>query len=112
MMNKNLFKNKLVELIKDDEALSEGSSINEAIYIIDDVIVYGGFEEGYRGTDHNVLKFTDVEWKDILNYGTLIVPETATYISDEINEDLELAGLTRLPLNDNHIVGFKNIADF
>lgn len=112
MMNRDLFKNKLVELIKDDETLAEGNSINEAIYIIDDVIVYGGFEEGYRGTDHNVLKSKDIEWEDILSYGTLIVPETATYIADQINEDLELAGLTRLPLNDNHVVGFKSHTDF
>ena len=48
-----------------------------------------------------------VSWEDILNWGTIVVPETTSYISDvEVNE-LEEIGFDRLPLNSNHIVGFK-----
>lgn len=104
--NKTLFKNKLIELVNDEPELAEGNGLEEAIYIIDELVIYGGFDCGYRGVDHNILKSDDVEWEEILSYGTLIVPETETYISDTIIEELEEIGYSNLPYSSNHITGF------
>ena len=104
---KNLIKNNLKELLNDDETMSKGLSDNELIYIIDDIDVYGGFDCGCRSHDHNCLIDDSITWEDLLLNGTVIVPETQSYISDDNIERLDVLGYERLPLNNNHIVGFK-----
>lgn len=105
-MNKEEFKKELIEMLEEDET-QKTENLNECLYMIDDILV-GGFENGIRGLDHNVLLFDNVEWEDILTWGTVIVPESQTYISDNEIEELENLGYTKLPLNNNHLVGFKN----
>lgn len=110
-MNKNEYKDWLLNHMLHEQEygwdMSYGNSLNEAIYMIDDIIVYGCFVGGQRSVDHQEIKVEEVSWEDILNWGTIVVPETTSYISDvEVNE-LEEIGFDRLPLNNNHIVGFK-----
>ena len=83
------------------------TNLYETIYIIDDLYISGEFDCGSRGLDHNNLIGNGVTWDDLLLYGTVIVPETETYISDDQIDELDSIGYTRLPLNDNHIVGYK-----
>lgn len=80
------------------------TNIEEAIYIIDNIYINGEFDYGIRGLDHNALLGEGYTWLDLLSHGTVIVPENSTYISDNIVEELEVIGYTRLPLNDNHII--------
>lgn len=100
-MNKNEY---VKQLIQDNEITN---NIYECIYIIDGIMIGGEFDCGYRGVDHNTLLYKDMAWDDILNFGIVIVPETETYISDTSVMDLDSIGYERLPLNNNHVVGFK-----
>lgn len=104
MSKRDKFKKELLELIEDDEALATGTE-EEIIYTIDGIVVYGGFDLGMRGIDHNILLFDNVSWEDILVWGTVVVPETESYIGDSTNERFERLGYKRMPLNRNHIVG-------
>ncbi|HHJ7970164.1 TPA: hypothetical protein ACQNF5_000759, partial [Streptococcus pyogenes] len=63
--------------------------------------------QGIRGYDHNELLLDNVTWEDILNWGTIIVPETKSYISNIHLAELDDLGYQMLPLNNNHIMGFK-----
>lgn len=94
------FKNELRELLEEDELMAHGED-NELIYQIEDIKVYGGFEEGIRGVDHNILKTDYVEWEEIFKWGTVFVPETNTYISDSVIEEFEDLGFNRQPLTEN-----------
>lgn len=94
------FKNELRELLEEDELMAQGEA-NELIYQIEDIKVYGGFEEGIRGVDHNILKTDYVEWEEIFNWGTVFIPETNTYISDSEIEEFEDLGFNRQPLTEN-----------
>lgn len=85
------------------------TNLEEAIYIIDGVYINGEFDYGCRGLDHNALIGNGYGWVELLNHGIVIVPETLSYISDTPYNDLDELGYTRLPLNDNHIMGFENI---
>lgn len=107
-MNKKreLFKINLLELLEEDETIRNGS-LYEVIYEIDDIIIYGGFEEGYRGIDHNILMCEGISWYDIINWGVVVVPETMSYISNEPIEKYEYIGYKNLPLDNNHIMGYK-----
>jgi len=99
----NEYHNRVKDLI--DELELHGTNPYHIIYQIGDLKVYGQFDEfGTRGIDHNILKFNDITWEDILYYGTVVVPETQTYISDEEISDFEKLGYLRLPTNDNHII--------
>ena len=97
------------EMIKNEilEYFSTTNNISEAIYIIDNIYIDGEFDYGCRGLDHNALLGDGYGWKEILENGVVIVPETQTYISDTSVIDLDELGYERLPLNDNHVVGFK-----
>ena len=97
------------EMIKNEilEYFSTTNNISEAIYIIDNIYIDGEFDYGCRGLDHNALLGDGYGWDDILEFGVVIVPETQTYISDTSVMDLDDLGYERLPLNDNHVVGFK-----
>lgn len=109
-MDREAFKEELLELLEDDELMANGEA-DEVIYEIDDIKVYGGFECGSRGIDHNILINKDVDWEDIINWGTVVVPESMTYISDEPIEEYEDMGYENLPIDNNHIMGYKsNIA--
>lgn len=70
---------------------------NEAIYIIDDVMISGDFCDGIRGVDHNVLldeTFKTLE--QISYYGIILVPETETFFSSELSKYItEINGYTR-----------------
>lgn len=100
------FKRELLEMLKEEEGMSVGRE-EEIIYQIDDIEVYGEFEMGYRGVDHNVLISDDVTWEELLTWGTVVVPETKTYISDNNVKRFEDIGYSRMPLNNNHIAGYK-----
>lgn len=94
-----------IEELIDENELS-GENPYQIIYKIGDLNVYGQFDEyGTRGVDHNILKFDDVNWEDILQFGTVVVPETRTYISDHSIEEFDNLGYERLPTNNNHIAG-------
>ena len=107
-MNKKreLFKNHLLELLEEDETIRSGT-LYQVIYEIDDIIIYGGFEAGYRGNDHNILLCEGISWYDIIKLGVVVVPETKSYISNEPIEKYEYIGYKNLPLDNNHIMGYK-----
>lgn len=106
-MDKEQYKELLIDMLKDMPELLSGYD-EEIIYKLDDLNVYGGFEYGSRGVDHNILLFNGVEWEDVLEWGTLVVPENTCYISEDPVELFDALGYDRLPLNDNHIVGHNN----
>ncbi len=87
-----------------DGEINVTDNLNETIYIIDDLKISGDFMDGVRGVDHNVLLTENAEWKDILQWGTVIVPESKTYISDKPIQTLDDLGLDKVPLNNNHII--------
>lgn len=105
-MNKEQYKELLIDMLKDMPELLSGYD-EEIIYQIDDLNVYGGFEMGSRGVDHNILLFENegIGWDEILQFGTVIVPETQTYINDEPVDQFDALNYDRLPLTANHIVG-------
>lgn len=102
IQKKNKFVDDIKKLIADDPDLAEGED-HEIIYEIDGINVYGGFYDGTRSVDHNVLKFPDVEWEDILNWGVVVAPETSTYISNNVIKKYEEMGYSNLPIENNHI---------
>ena len=106
-MDKQQYKALLIDMLKDMPELLSGYS-EEIIYTIDGLNVYGAFEYGSRGVDHNILLINGVTWSDILEWGCVAVPETGAYISDGPVSMFDNLGYERLPLNDNHIMGYNN----
>ena len=105
-MNQEQYKAKLIDMVKDMPELLSGYD-TEIIYTIDGLNIYGAFEYGARGIDHNILLCKGVTWNDVLEYGCVAVPETATYISEYPVDMFEALGYERLPLDNNHINGYK-----
>ena len=103
-MNRETYKHKLRELLRDDESLRVGYPGQE-IYQIDEITVYGGFEMGLRSVDHQILLEPEVTWDNLMTWGTVISPESQTYISDSEVPEFEAMDYQRLPLNRNHITG-------
>lgn len=103
MSRKEEFINDILEMIEFEDGMQNGEP-DEIIYIIDDIIIYGDFYDGIRNADHNVLLFDGITWEDVIGWGTVVVPETKTYISDAIIENLENIGFSNLPTNNNHII--------
>ena len=103
-MKREEYKQRLNELLEEDETLTHGSP-DEILYMIDNMVIFGGYELGNRSVDHNILEFDDVSWEEILDWGILAVPETKTYISDTMVPFLEELDYKRLPKNENHILG-------
>lgn len=72
-------------------------NLNEAIFMIDDIMISGDFCDGVRGVDHNVLldeTFKTLE--QISYYGIILVPETETFFSNELSKYItEINGYTR-----------------
>ena len=105
-MKTEKYKELLIDMLKDMPELLSGYD-TEIIYQIDDINVYGAFDYGDRTVDHNILLSDGVEWNDILEYGCLVVPETAAYISEYPVKMFDNLGYERLPLDNNHINGYK-----
>ena len=103
-MKREEYKQRLNELLEEDETLTHGSP-DEILYMIDNMVIFGGNELGNRSVDHNILEFDDVSWEEILDWGILAVPETKTYISDTMVPFFEELDYKRLPKNENHILG-------
>ena len=97
----------LREAMEEGYEMAYGNGLEEAIYMIDDLIIYGGFCGGVRSIEHQALKHDDVSWEQIIEWGVLIVPETESYISEVKIDELDELGYERLPLESNHIVGWK-----
>lgn len=74
-MKREEYKQRLNELLEEDETLTHGSP-DEILYMIDNMVIFGGYELGNRSVDHNILEFDDVSWEEILDWGILAVPET------------------------------------
>ena len=100
-MDIETYKGLLQEMLDEDETMKYGQP-EEVIYQIDELTVYGGYDCGIRGVDHNVLLEDGVEWRNVLEWGTLVVPETRTYASDTEIEAFEDLGYERVPLSENH----------
>lgn len=105
-MKKEQYKARLVDMLKDMPELLSGYD-QEIIYTIDGLNIYGAFDCGSRGIDHNILLFNGVTWCDILEWGYVVVPETEAYISENPVSMFDNLGYERLPLNNNHIMGYK-----
>ena len=105
-MKKEQYKARLIHMLKDMPELLSGYD-QEIIYTIDGLNVYGAFDCGARGIDHNILLCKGVTWSDVLEYGCVAVPETAAYISRYPVDTFEALGYERLPLDNNHIAGYK-----
>lgn len=103
-------KQNILEMQADDPTMMYGEP-EEIIYEIDDIKVYGGFEYGIRGVDHNVLIDDKITWEKLLEYGTVIVPETKSYISNTNIKHYDDMDYNRLSLDNNHIMGFKKETD-
>ncbi|EPM6858975.1 hypothetical protein ACTPGW_002601 [Enterococcus faecalis] len=99
-MKKSEYILKIKEMLLDDEYMRQGNSDEEIIFLIDDLAVYGGFDMGIRGTDHNTLLFEGVEWEDILSWGVVAIPESKTYVSDEKVRRFEQLGYKRIPISE------------
>ncbi|HHA5789789.1 TPA: hypothetical protein ACOBID_001830 [Enterococcus faecium] len=106
-MKREEYKRKLIELLEEDETLAHGSP-DEILYMLDNIVIFGGYELGNRSVDHNILEFDDVSWEEILDWGILAVPETKIYISDTKVPFFEELAYKRLPTNENHILGEIN----
>ena len=111
MVSREEYIKDLHELLVDDPSMAKGRA-DEVIYQIDDLTIYGGFEMGVRGTDHRSLLFEGVSWENIMNWGTVVVPETQSYISDHLVDQFESLGFKNLPTNDNHLRGFEDVTEF
>ena len=104
-MKNELIVKTLKEAIKNKE-LFLTKIISEAIYYHSEVgLIDGDFDCGSRGLDHNTLLYNGITFSDLMSNGVLLVPELNVYIS---NEEIDIFNeLERLPLDDNHFVGYK-----
>lgn len=66
-MKREEYKQRLNELLEEDETLTHGSP-DEILYMIDNMVIFGGYELGNRSVDHNILEFDDVSWEEIRLY--------------------------------------------
>ena len=99
---------KLKTAIEEQEIFLTDNPKEAIYYHIEIGLISGEFDYGSRGIDHNILKgITNVTWEQILLHGTILVPETNTYISDYEIGLFNSFNMERLPLNNNHIIGYK-----
>ncbi|TDW19954.1 deoxypyrimidine-specific 5' nucleotidase type C protein (NT5C) [Breznakia blatticola] len=101
------FKEYLQEQV-DDEEFNLTDNVDEAIYKIDDMMISGDFDMGIRGLDHHSIKPDALEWEDIIDFGTLIIPETKEYVGDDSDYHLRELGFSPLDKSKNRYVGFDN----
>lgn len=102
--------NKIINYLNDllsDGSITLTSDPEEAIYYHEAIgFVWGEFDCGLRGLDHNGLVSEDITITDLMENGVLVVPESMTYISDEKLAIFEDISFDRLPLETNHFVGY------
>lgn len=102
--------NKIINYLNDllsDGSITLTSDPEEAIYYHEAIgFVWGEFDCGIRGLDHNGLVSEDITITDLMENGVLVVPENMTYISNETLPIFEDISFERLPLESNHIVGY------
>lgn len=94
-MNKNEYIKWLKEMLSEEDETITNSTPNHIIYIIDDVLVFGGFEGNIRSIDHNFLLNDSVSRKDLIEWGTIVVPETKVYVATTEIPILEHIGYER-----------------
>ena len=105
----NISKENLFQLIKEDEELTFTDNFNEAIYIINGKFVSGNFYGSIRTVDHKELLKDGYSWKNIVDFGTILSPETKTAIGDKDKELCLANGYEILPLYiNNAIFGYDN----
>lgn len=94
-MTKKEYIRQLKEAIENNE-LETTENLKECIYIIEDLYISGDFYKGIRGLDHNTLLFEGISWGQVIRYGTILVPETKTYISNMHELELNELGYTQI----------------
>lgn len=99
-MNKEQYKRELKTLVAEDEGLAKGKP-EEIIYMLDNIVIFGEFDMGIRGVDHNILVFEDVTWAQIIEWGILVISERKIYISDILVPMFHALRYKRLSTNDN-----------
>lgn len=120
---KELYIEYLKQEMSENEEMHHDDNLKHAIYMIDNIIIGGDFYDGVRCNDHNCLLEINysnnsrhitlngeryaITWEDVLIWGHVLVPETKTYTSDFNINELDKIGYDRLPLNNNHISGYK-----
>lgn len=102
--------NKIINYLNDllaDGSITLTSDPEEAIYYHEAIgFVWGEFDCGIRGLDHNGLVSEEITITDLMKNGVLVVPESMTYISNEQLPIFEEISFDRLPLEANHFVGY------
>lgn len=102
--------NKIINYLNEllaDGSITLTSDPEETIYYHEAIgFVWGEFDCGIRGLDHNGLVSEEITITDLIENGVLVVPENMTYISNEQNQIFEEIGFDRLPLESNHFVGY------
>lgn len=102
--------NKIINYLNEllaDGSLTLTSDPEEAIYYHEAIgFIWGEFDCGSRGLDHNALVNKDISFTDLMENGVLVVPESRTYISNEQLPIFEDISFERLPLESNHFVGY------
>lgn len=90
-----------------DSSITLTSDPEESIYYHEAIgFVWGEFDCGIRGLDHNALVSEDINITDLMENGVLVVPENMTYISNEKLSIFENIAFDRLPLENNYFVGY------
>ena len=102
--------NKIINYLNDllsDGSLTLTSDPEESIYYHEAIgFIWGEFDCGIRGLDHNAIVSEDISITDLMENGILVVPENMIYISNQQNQIFEWIGFDRLPLDSNHFVGY------
>lgn len=102
--------NKIINYLNDllsDGSLTLTSDPEESIYYHEAIgFIWGEFDCGIRGLDHNAIVSEDISITDLMENGILVVPENMIYISNQQNQIFEGIGFDRLPLDSNHFVGY------
>lgn len=102
--------NKIINYLNDlltDGSITLTSDPEESIYYHEAIgFIWGEFDCGIRGLDHNGLVSEEITITDLMDNGVLVVPENKTYISNEKLSIFEDISFDRLPLESNHFVGY------
>ena len=102
--------NKIINYLNEllaDGSITLTSDPEESIYYHEAIgFIWGEFDCGIRGLDHNGLVSEEITITDLMKNGILVVPENKTYISNEQLSIFEEISFDRLPLEANHFVGY------
>lgn len=98
-----------LQALKDND-VEFTDNIHDAIYILTvkgkTYFVDGGFCDGIRSIDHFELKLDGYEWEDIIEMGTILVPETKTAIGTKHKEYAQKLGFSCVDEGRNQVVGY------